>query len=239
MSIANDIMERMHSILKTAEKIHEMAAGDVLGRIAMDNGLTMEQLYSANPDKAERWRTNPRSIQIGEKVRIPQSAVEFGTGLKGLTIDELINRSAAYAGIDAAVLKALIEQESGGNANAQSGKGAKGLGQLMDSRIKEFKVNDPFDPAQNVPVAAAYLAQVYKNAPGVGDEKLWNALVSYNWGPSAFQAWYKIQPLDMTKIPNESKKYPVEIFRKMGKEIPAVYKNWIASEVKGPMMAAK
>ena len=63
----------------------------------------------------------------------------------------LIKRMAArHAGLDPALMEAMIMPESGGDPNARSGKGAVGLGQLMPKTARELGVKNPRDPAQNL-----------------------------------------------------------------------------------------
>lgn len=87
--------------------------------------------------------------------------------------------------IEAALIQAVIEQESGGSATAQSTAGAKGLMQLMDATGKEWHglLNiedpyDPFDPIQNEKIGTAYLAWLLKEF----DFNIEFALAAYNWG---------------------------------------------------------
>jgi soluble lytic murein transglycosylase-like protein len=76
------------------------------------------------------------------------------------------------------LVKAVIQQESSGNPNAVSRKGAKGLMQLMPGTAKDMGVSDPFDPQQNVEGGSKYLA---KQLEDFGDTRI--ALAAYNAGP--------------------------------------------------------
>jgi LysM repeat protein len=239
MTIADDIAIKFDELTKVAAQVYTIRKGDTLGRIARYNGLTLEQLYLANPNSAPRWKKNPRGLQIGEKVNIPESAIQFGAKLKGRTVQDIIDASSKFAGIDSKLLAALIQRESGGKLDALSPAGARGLGQLMPGRIKDFKITDPNDPTQNIPATASYLAQMYRIAPGTGDEKLWNALAAYNWGPTALLKWHKMQPLDFSKMPQETQKYASSIFQSLGKSPPAHYQNWLAKQTKPTAMTTK
>jgi len=94
--------------------------------------------------------------------------------------DDLIDSAAAKNGIDPALLKAVIQAESGFNTNAMSGAGAKGLMQLMPGTARALGVSDPFDAAQSIEGGARYLKQQITR---FGDESL--ALAAYNAGPGA------------------------------------------------------
>lgn len=92
----------------------------------------------------------------------------------------LIYAAAANAGIEPALLVALVETESYYDCFAVSHKGAKGLCQLTDEIIKIYGVRDPFDPAQNLKAGAQHLADLYDRF------KDWElALAAYNAGSGA------------------------------------------------------
>jgi len=85
---------------------------------------------------------------------------------------------AQEEGVDPALLRSLIQQESGGKQSARSGVGAIGLTQLMPSTAASLGV-DPNDPLQNVRGGARYLKQMLDMFGG--DEQ--RALIAYNAGP--------------------------------------------------------
>jgi len=108
--------------------------------------------------------------------------------------DGLIDSSAARHGLDPALLKALIQAESGFNANAVSGAGARGLTQLMPGTAAALGVGDPFDPEQSIDAGARYLRQQIDR---FGDESL--ALAAYNAGPAAVARYGGIPPFTQTQ----------------------------------------
>ena len=93
--------------------------------------------------------------------------------------DSIIQEAAATYHVDPNLLKAVIQTESGFNANAVSSAGAQGLMQLMPGTARGLGVTNSFDPYQNIMGGAKYLAQQLKNFDG--DVKL--ALCAYNTGP--------------------------------------------------------
>jgi hypothetical protein len=92
------------------------------------------------------------------------------------------------------LVKAVIQQESSGNPNAVSRKGAKGLMQLMPGTAKDMGVSDPFDPQQNVEGGSKYLA---KQLEDFGDMRL--ALAAYNAGPQRIRNI--IKKLESEEVP--------------------------------------
>ncbi len=97
--------------------------------------------------------------------------------------------------IDAGLLAAIAEVESGGNPLSISPKGAAGLMQLMPATATEFSVLDPFDPAANVIGAANFLAYLRNRFAGnLKLQGLPTLLAAYNAGPGAVEKYGGIPP---------------------------------------------
>jgi soluble lytic murein transglycosylase-like protein len=111
------------------------------------------------------------------------------------SFDAEINAAAAGNGIDPALLKGLVSQESGFNPSARSGAGAVGLTQLMPGTAASLGVTNPLDPVQSLQGGAKYLRQQLDRFGG--DEKL--ALAAYNAGPGAVQKFGGIPPYRETQ----------------------------------------
>lgn len=78
--------------------------------------------------------------------------------------------------INPGYLQKLVQVESGGNPNAVSSTGAKGLAQFIPSTAKAYGLTDPFDPAANLQAAArltldnkASLSRVLGREPSDGE----------------------------------------------------------------------
>jgi len=98
---------------------------------------------------------------------------KFSHGSKGLSFDDFVATSATDVTdprldrivrdaadrhhVDQALVKAVINQESGWNAGAVSRKGAIGLMQLIPGTAQRFGAGNPYDPAQNVEAGTTYL----------------------------------------------------------------------------------
>jgi soluble lytic murein transglycosylase-like protein len=123
------------------------------------------------------------------------SAVPVSGAGGSSAFDFEINAAAASNGIDPALLKGLVSQESGFNPSARSGAGAVGLTQLMPGTASALGVTNPLDPAQSLQGGAKYLREQLDRFGG--DETL--ALAAYNAGPGAVQKYGGVPPYAETQ----------------------------------------
>lgn len=93
----------------------------------------------------------------------------------------LIVEAGQEAGVDTALLHAVVQVESGYNPRAVSRAGAAGLMQLMPGTAKRFGVSDRFDPQENLRGGASYLAWLRQHFNG----NLELVLAAYNAGEGA------------------------------------------------------
>jgi soluble lytic murein transglycosylase-like protein len=121
-------------------------------------------------------------------------------------LDPLIREAAQKTGVEAQLVRAVIDQESAGRPCALSAKGAEGLMQLMPATAEEYEVDDPFDPKQNVEAGTKLLKSLldrYKNDPTL-------ALGAYNAGSGRVDRGGGVP-----KIP-ETMDYVTAILEKLG-----------------------
>jgi soluble lytic murein transglycosylase-like protein len=106
-----------------------------------------------------------------------------------------IDAAAAKYGVDPALLRGLVKQESGFDPNARSGAGAVGLTQLMPGTARELGVTDRADPGQAIDAGANYLSQQLRRFGGDPAK----ALAAYNAGPGAVQKFGGVPPYAETQ----------------------------------------
>ena len=133
-------------------------------------------------------------LQAAQATTTP-SATATSAGIGGDTpFGAEIDAAAARYGIDPALLKGLIRQESGFDPAARSGAGAMGLTQLMPGTAAALGV-DPTDPAQAIDGGARYLKQQLDRFGGDAAK----ALAAYNAGPAAVAKYGGVPPYGETQ----------------------------------------
>ena len=126
----------------------------------------------------------------------PQGAVQQPSApVPPEQIDALVEQNAATWQVDPALIKAVIANESGFNANATSNVGAQGLMQLMPETAASLGVRNAYDPAQNVAGGARYLRGLLDRFNG--DQRL--AIAAYNAGPGAVAKYGDVPPYAETQ----------------------------------------
>jgi peptidoglycan DL-endopeptidase CwlO len=105
----------------------------------------------------------------------------------------LFEQAGARYGVAPDLLAAVAQTESGFNAGAVSGAGARGLMQLMPATARGLGV-DPTNPAEAVDGAARMLSQ---NLRSFGSTSL--ALAAYNAGAGAVNRYHGVPPYAETR----------------------------------------
>jgi soluble lytic murein transglycosylase-like protein len=165
-------------------------------------GSAQPELASGSPRFASALAA---ALRPGNPALGPQSggADAPGSGLPAMVsapvppaqIDALVEQNAATWQVDPALIKAVIANESGFNANATSKVGAQGLMQLMPATAASLGVRDAYDPGQNVAGGARYLRGLLDRFGG--DKRL--AIAAYNAGPGAVEKYGDVPPYAETR----------------------------------------
>ena len=121
---------------------------------------------------------------VAEVAAPPAAVVPYG---------ELIDKFATEHGVDAKLVRAVIQVESAYRNTARSRKGAMGLMQLMPDTARQYGVKDPYDPASNIEGGVKYLKALLQRLP----RDL--ALAAYNAGEAAVLRAKGIPPYPETR----------------------------------------
>jgi soluble lytic murein transglycosylase-like protein len=105
----------------------------------------------------------------------------------------VVLRAAERYRVDADLLHALIEVESGYRSDARSPRGAMGLMQLMPVTVEAYGVTDPYDPQENIDAGAQHLRRLLDVFDMAG------ALAAYNAGQGAVRRFGGIPPYPETR----------------------------------------
>ncbi|PYR68104.1 MAG: hypothetical protein DMF87_17615 [Acidobacteria bacterium] len=109
--------------------------------------------------------------------------------------DEFIREASARYGVDATLVRSVMQTESAFDALAVSRAGAMGLMQLMPEVAEELGVEDPFDPRQNVMGGTRYLRRLLN----LYDGNVPLALAGYNAGATNVAQYGGVPPFPETQ----------------------------------------
>ncbi|MGQ9603141.1 MAG: transglycosylase SLT domain-containing protein [bacterium] len=160
--------------------------------------------FPKREERIERTKSKQTDIMKKSEDVLPRTQVNDSSPIKRRfevfeerikPFEGIIRKAAETFGIGFDLIKAVIIQESGGDPNAISPKGAKGLMQLMDATAETLGITNPFDPVQNIFGGARLLARLLERFNG--DLKL--ALASYNAGIGAVEKHKGIPPYKETR----------------------------------------
>lgn len=133
-----------------------------------------------------------RLLMINDSRGVPRRAA-FGARDRS-EIDELIETHARAQSLDPALVRAVVDVESSYDPAARSRRGAMGLMQLMPATARSLRVDDPYDPDENLRGGTTYLRRLLDRYGG--DLKL--ALAGYNAGPEAVDRHRGLPPYPET-----------------------------------------
>jgi len=155
-----------------------------IAKIVDDTSGRQFFINSEPPSKLGSTRFGPAKSRA--TIYLPAESSFTGPGRPALSIDrdgaeKLVREAAERHHMDPALVRAVIETESGWNAAAKSRKGAVGLMQLIPTTAVRFGVNDAFSPQQNVDAGVRYLKTLLERYNGNLDL----ALAAYNAGEGA------------------------------------------------------
>ncbi len=143
---------------------------------SLDRGKVVYTNDDSPNSRARGTISSPSGPSKPRQAQTSRAAVEKDTRL-----DSIVSAAAERHKLDPALVKAVIDTESGWNPHAVSSKGAVGLMQLIPSTAQRYGVGNAFDPAQNVEGGTKYLRSLLDRYDG----DLTKSLAAYNAGERA------------------------------------------------------
>lgn len=142
----------------------------------------------------------PKSSASSNLVRVSHgSSRGNGRGVRAVRppaeVDAIVERAAAAYQVDKALVRAIIQAESGYNPYAISAKGARGLMQLMPATAERYGVRNTFDPQDNILGGVRYMRDLLV----LFGQDVRLALAAYNAGENAVQRYGGIPPYRETQ----------------------------------------
>jgi soluble lytic murein transglycosylase-like protein len=152
----------------------------------MDNSSGRQFFVNSDPPQSRFAPAKFATSKSHATIYLPAESSFAGHSRPAMNMDRdgaerLVQEAAERHHIDPALVRAVIETESGWNATAKSRKGALGLMQLIPTTAVRFGVNDAFSPQQNVDAGVRYLKTLLQRYNGNLDL----ALAAYNAGEGA------------------------------------------------------
>jgi soluble lytic murein transglycosylase-like protein len=149
---------------------------------------TMALPHHAKSETSKRSRRDPVPLvttRVESAIAVPPQHA----------YDRLIREAADQYGVDALLIKSIVQVESAFNVLAVSRAGARGLMQLMPELAAELGVDDPHDARQNIMAGAQYLRRLLDRYNG--NVRL--ALAGYNAGPATVSRYGGVPPFPETQ----------------------------------------
>jgi soluble lytic murein transglycosylase-like protein len=137
--------------------------------------------------------TEAGNVLITNIARIENTG-EFNKTTTKTNYNHIIRYYCQIYGIDAELVKLVIEKESNFNPNAVSTSGAIGLMQLMPETAEQLGVSDIYDPWQNIKGGVKFLRQLFDMFGG--DLEL--VLAAYHAGPGLVKSLNRVPAIPAT-----------------------------------------
>jgi len=148
-------------------------------------------------DRTLVTKISPDEVPYPQEQAIAQATAVLGPAddvlVAQTSYDPIIESASGRHGVDARIVKAVIQVESGFQPRARSPKGAMGLMQLMPGTAREYQSRNPYDPTSNIDAGTKYLSKLLQ------EFELPLALAAYNAGEAAVRRFGGIPPYAETQ----------------------------------------
>ena len=185
-----------------------MGLQQVPGAVGFDAQLQQAIAAQKAAEAAKGQASGANTVQSAAKTNAAQPSanatlpVNVGTGLKAVSdlpaadgdLATMVQEAARDQNVDARLVNAVAQAESGGDQSAVSPVGAIGVMQLMPDTAAGLGVN-PYDKKQNIEGGAKYLREMLDTFGG----DVRKAVAAYNAGPAAVKAYGGVPPYPETQ----------------------------------------
>jgi len=162
--------------------VYELPDGS---RIVTDHALNNKQYRLVRTGEAGKGLGQLAAARTPEFFRTDPSAY-----------DAIILAKAQQYQVDFALIKAIIHVESSFNPYAVSGRGAKGLMQMLPETAERHGIRDIYDPEQNIEAGIRYI----KYLSAIFNNKNHLVIAAYNAGENAVRRYNGIPPYPETEL---------------------------------------
>lgn len=164
-------------------------------------------MYYCQDRFGRKFFTNVANESNCTKVRLKGKVISWRGSSRSADpsqYDSTIRSIGRRYNVEPSLIKAIIHTESDFDHRAVSTKGAKGLMQLMPGTARELRVQNVFDPMQNIDGGTRY----FRKMLDIFNENLMLSLAAYNAGPNLVKR--------IGKVPNirETKRYVKKVLRR-------------------------
>jgi len=139
-------------------------------------------------------RIAPDEVPYPEDIPTPPAPVVVAADA-AVPYGAIIDKVSAAQGVDAKLVRAVIQVESAYQQRARSRKGAMGLMQLMPETAKQYAVVDPYEPESNIEAGIKHLKTLLQRFA----QNVPLALAAYNAGEATVRRFGGIPPYAETR----------------------------------------